>query len=130
MCLSMISLFCILLSGIIHSTSLLFGVFLIEPSRWAKHKRTARVFKGYFSASSKLISWLALIDSDNKFSNDISGRINFFYFVIFFQSNFIFDGLKWSYFISFNWLMKWYIFIKDSLLRKFMCLNCSFISII
>ena len=34
-CLSMISRFHILLSGIIHSTNLLFEVFLIEPSGWA-----------------------------------------------------------------------------------------------
>ena len=39
MCLSMISSFCILLLGIIHSTSFLFEVFLIEPSGWAKHIR-------------------------------------------------------------------------------------------
>ena len=51
MCLSMISSFCILLSWIIHSTSLLFEVFLIEPSWWAKHKGNSiqRIFKRFFN---------------------------------------------------------------------------------
>ena len=63
LCLSMIFSFCIFLSGIIHLTSLLFEVFLIELFGWAKHKGT--VCKGYLSASWKLISRLALIDNDN-----------------------------------------------------------------
>ena len=62
---SMIISFCILLSGIIHLTSLLFGSFLIEPSWWTKHKGT--VYEEYVSASSKVISWLTLMDNDSNF---------------------------------------------------------------
>ena len=109
MCLSTIASFCILLSGIIHSTSLLFEIFLIEPSEWTKHKGT--VYKGYLRTSSKLISRLALIDNDNNFP------------MIYVMSNFVFGRVKWKYFIYFSWLMKWHIFRKDSLLWKFICLN-------
>ena len=62
---SMIVSFCILLSGIIHVTSLFFGSFLIEPSWWTKHKGT--VYNEYVSASSKVISRLALMDNDINF---------------------------------------------------------------
>ena len=62
---SMIISFCILLSGIIHLTSLFFGSFLIEPSWWTKHKGT--VYNEYVSASSKVISRLALMDNDINF---------------------------------------------------------------
>ena len=97
-----------------------FWGFFIEPSGYARHNGT--VYKGYLSASSKLISRLALIDNDNNFSM-IFLFASVSYFVIFFQSNFIFGRFKWRYFISFNSLMKWRIFTKDSLLSKFICLN-------
>ena len=71
-----------ILSGIIHSTSLLSEDFLIKPSRWAKHK--GAVYERYLSASLKLISPLALIDNNNNFAiRFLFGAISFMLVFIF-----------------------------------------------